>query len=153
MIVPAVSSERADGRRTTTGRQAVRHFRTLRHRVGRRGACLLFFALLDLVYAASLVHAPASDTYRFLNSLMPLTGWAAVWALVGAACAIQAFMLTDRIAFAAASALKVVWGLAQMIGWMFDAIPRGWVAATIWLAFAAFVQVIAGWQEPPRRGA
>jgi hypothetical protein len=104
------------------------------------------------VYAASLSSAPASDTYLFLDSLMPLTWWATVWAVVGAVCAVQAFLPSDRIAFAAASALKIIWGLAQLIGWGFDAIPRGYVAATIWLAFAAFVQVIAGWPEPSRRG-
>lgn len=124
----------------------------LRLRVGRRGACLLFFALLDFVYAASLSTAPASDTYLFLDSLMPLSWWATIWAAVGWTCAIQAFLPSDRIAFAAASALKIVWGLAQLIGWGFDAIPRGYVAATIWLAFAAFVQVISGWPEPSRRG-
>ena len=130
----------------------MRHLDALRHRVGRRGACLLFFALLDAIYAASLTSAPASDTYQFLDSLMPLTWWAGVWACVGGMCVIQAFQHTDRVAFAAASALKVVWGLAQLIGWAFGDIPRGYVAATIWLALAAFVQVIAGWQEPSRRG-
>lgn len=128
------------------------HLRALRQRVGRRGACLLFFALLDAIVAASLTSAPASATYQFLGQLMPLPWWAAIWVLVGVTCAVQAFMVTDRVAFAAASALKVVWGLAQLIGWVFDAIPRGYVAAAIWLAFAAFVQVIAGWQEPSRRG-
>ena len=130
----------------------MRHLDALRHRIGRRGACLLFFALLDLVYAASLTSAPASDTYQFLDSLMPLSWWAAIWACVGSMCVIQAFQHIDRIAFAAASALKLVWGLAQLIGWAFGDIPRGYVAATIWLAFAAFVQVIAGWQETSRRG-
>lgn len=128
------------------------HLQTLRQRIGRRGACLLFFALLDAVIAASLTTAPTSDTYQFLNSFMPLPWWAAIWACVGGMCVIQAFQQIDRIAFAAASALKLVWGLAQLIGWAFGDIPRGYVAAAIWLAFAAFIQVIAGWQEAPRRG-
>ncbi|MFB4275720.1 hypothetical protein ACBJ59_10545 [Nonomuraea sp. MTCD27] len=130
----------------------MRHLQALRQRVGRRGAALLFFALLDIIYAASLTTAPPNGPYLFLDSLMPLSTWASIWACVGGLCAIQAFVVTDRVAFAAASALKVVWGLTQLLGWMFGEIPRGYVAAAVWLAFAAFVQVIAGWQEPPRRG-
>lgn len=125
-------------------------------RIGRRGAALMFFALLDAVYALSLLLlTPAqingSETYRFLNSLMPIGGWAASWAAVGVLCAVQALRRSDRAAFAAASALKVVWGLVQLLGWLTGDVSRGYVAASVWLAFAGFVQLIAGWAEPPRR--
>jgi hypothetical protein len=131
-------------------------FYAARARVGRRGAALLFFALLDVIYGHSLTQlTPAevydSETYRYLSSLLPMTGWAVVWVSVGIVCAVQAPRRSDRLAFAAASALKVVWGSLQLLGWMVGEIPRGWVVATIWLAFAAFVQVIAGWDESSRR--
>jgi hypothetical protein len=120
-------------------------------RVGRRGVSLLFFALLDLVVALSLAYAPpeamATPTYQFLQAVAPLLVWALAWGLVGVTCLVQAFMRSDRLAFAAASALKVVWGLLYLIGWLIADIPRGYISATIWLALAGFVQIIAGWRE------
>lgn len=130
----------------------MRHLHTLRLTVGRRGAALLFFALLDVVYAASLIDAPTSGSYRFLADVLPLTAWAAMWAAVGALCAVQAFMRSDRVAFAAAALIKVVWGIIQLLGWAIADLDRGYVSAVIWLALAAFVHVIAGWPEPGRRG-
>lgn len=125
---------------------------TLRTAIGRRGCALLFFSLLDLVYAASLVNAPENGAYRFLAGVLPLPVWAGLWAAVGLLCAIQAFMRSDRAAFAAASLIKVVWGIIQLLGWVLAGVERGYVSAAIWLALAAFVHVIAGWPEPPRRG-
>lgn len=131
--------------------------RDLRHRVGRRGSALLFFALLDVVYAGSLAWAPASvrstPAYAWLTSYLPLWAWAALWAGVGLLCAVQAFRRADRLAFAAASLLKVLWGVLHAAGWLLDVVPRGYVSAAVWLAFAGFVQVIASWPEPRRRGA
>ncbi len=124
------------------------------HRIGRRGASLLFLALLDAVFAYSLISLPLeaqqSPSWAFLLRLLPLNAWAAMWGGVGVLCAVQAFMLTDRLAFAAASLLKVLWGSVYLLGWAFGEIPRGWVFAAVWFGFAAFVQNIAGWREPPR---
>lgn len=121
------------------------------HRVGRRGASLLFLALLDLVYALSLLAVPpetrATAGFVFLVSVLPIQAWTAAWATVGLICAMQAFAWHDRVAFAAASSLKVVWGMVYLLGWALGDIPRGYVSAVIWLAFAGFVQVIAGWRE------
>lgn len=113
---------------------------------------MLFFALLDVVYALALVGAPASGSYRFLASILPLPVWASLWAAVGVLCLVQAFMRTDRAAFAAASLIKVVWGVVQLLGWLIADLDRGWVSALIWLALAAFVAVISGWPEPARLG-
>jgi hypothetical protein len=125
---------------------------SLRHHVGHRGSALLFFALLDLVYGFGMVVAPAetlaSPTYAFLGRLVPLQMWAGIWLSVGLVCLVQAFMQFDRLAFACASALKLAWGLAHLIGWLIADVPRGYVSAAIWLAFAGFVQVISTWREP-----
>lgn len=129
----------------------MRHLDALRHRIGRRGCALLFFSLLDIIYALSLISAPTTGSYRFLANMLPLPAWAAIWAAVGLLCATQAFLLSDRAAFAAASLIKVVWGVMQLIGWLTADLDRGYVSAVIWLALAAFVAVIAGWPEPPRR--
>ena len=121
--------------------------RRLAYRVGRRGAGLLFFALVDIVFAFALTEAPPTASYVFLAALLPLPVWAAIWGAVGLLCAVQAFMRVDRIAFAAASLLKVAWGTVYLIGWVMGAIPRGYVSVVIWLGFAGFVQLIAGWRE------
>lgn len=113
---------------------------------------MLFFALLDLVYATSLLGAPSSGPYRFLAAMLPLAAWSALWAAVGLLCAIQAFLPSDRAAFAAAMLIKVVWGMVQLIGWAVGDLDRGYVGAAVWLALAAFVHVIAGWPEPTRQG-
>lgn len=113
---------------------------------------MLFFALLDLVYAVSLIGAPPTAALRFLTSILPIPAWAALWGAVGLLCLVQAFMPSDRAAFAAAALIKVVWGVVQLWGWLFGDLDRGYVSAAVWLALAAFVHVIAGWPEPPRRG-
>lgn len=125
--------------------------RRMARRVGRRGASLLFLALLHGVYAASLLVAPpetkASPPFLFLIQLLPLAVWATAWGCVGLLCLIQAFMRVDLQAFTAASLLLVAWGVVHLLGWAYGQIPRGYVSAAVWLAFAAFVQVIAGWRE------
>lgn len=120
----------------------------LKHRVGFRGATLSVFALLDIGYAAVLLTAPSTDSYRFLASLLPLPFWAGIWGAIGVLCAVQAWMRFDRIAFTAASLIKVVFGMLHLAGWAFGALPRGWVLAIFFLVFAALVAVISGWSEP-----
>ncbi len=123
----------------------------LLHRIGRRGASLLFLALVDVVYAYSLLAVPpetrASPGVVFLDALLPLPVWATIWAAVSVLCMVQAFMRADRFAFAASSLLKVLWGTVHLLGWALGAVPRGYVSAVVFLGFAGFVQVIAGWKE------
>ncbi|MEU8199302.1 hypothetical protein AB0C10_36510 [Microbispora amethystogenes] len=124
--------------------------RAFLHRIGRRGASLLFLALLDVVYAFSLATSPppaGGSPSAFLARLLPLPAWGAVWAAVGVLCAVQAFMRTDRWAFAAASLIKVLWGAVYLLGSLLGQVPRGWVAAAVWLGFAAWVAIISGWRE------
>jgi hypothetical protein len=122
----------------------------LLRRVGRRGAALLFFALLDFVYAYALLTAPRPLTafYAWMDAIMPLPIWAACWATVGAICLWFAFMIRDTAAFMAAVAIKVGWGLPALFGWTSGMVPLGYLSAVIWLAFAAFVYLIAGGIPP-----
>lgn len=125
--------------------------------VGRRGAALLFFAVLDLVYAVSLVNPDAAarggQQLRWLAVLAPLWVWAALWGATGTICAVYAFRRRDGLGFTAAIVIKVLWGMASIGGWLVGGVDRGYVSAVVWLAFAAFVWVIAGWPEPgDRRG-
>lgn len=120
--------------------------------VGRRGECLLFLFLLDVLYGLSLLRPPAgaqrSATTRFLAEVMPLSWWALLWLAVGTACLAGAFRQSDRFAYAAAAALKVLWGTMFALGWLAGVVERGWVGAVVWLAFALFVMRIASWPEP-----
>lgn len=125
---------------------------TPRRVIGHRGTALLFFALLDLIYGTSMLLAPAetlaTPAYVFLAQILPIPVWAGVWLAVGLLCLMQAFMRLDRLAFACASGLKVGWGLVHLVGWIAVDLPRAYVSAAIWLAFAGFVQVISTWPEP-----
>lgn len=125
----------------------------VRHRVGRRGAALLFFAFLDLVYCWSLLDPPRSTrdnaAYAFLASILPLWTWGLVWGAVGIVCLISAFRRHDEVAYTAAIAVKVLWGLLFTGGWLFADVERGYVSAAVWLALALLVALIAGWPEPP----
>jgi hypothetical protein len=126
---------------------------SLIRRIGRRGAALLFFALLDLLYGLSLAspdpQVRLSPSVAFIAHVAPLPAWAALWAAVGVACLAGAFVRHDRWAFTAAVALKVLWGVTFLVGWLVAHLERGWVPAVIWLAMAGWVLIIASWPEPP----
>jgi hypothetical protein len=122
-------------------------------RIGRRGAALLFFTGLDALICVSLLTAPRPlvPLYAWMNDMMPIATWATLWALVGAICLVFAFRTYDTPAFIAAVALKVGWGLLSLWGWLEGVVDRGWITAVIWLAFAAFVYLIAGGIPAPLR--
>lgn len=121
--------------------------------VGRRGAVLAYLALVDLLYALSLC-APAPEPerpsgVRFLAEVLPLGVWGVIWLLVGAVCLVGAFAhRIDRIAFAAATMIKTLWGGVYLLGWIVGEIDRGWVNAVVWLSLAMLVMILAGWPEP-----
>lgn len=122
------------------------------HRIGRRGAFLLFLALLDLIYGFSFMFPPQIPayypTYAFLSSIMPLEAWGLLWMGVGVICLIFAFKKYDAPAYAAAMFLKSFWAAVFLLGWMFVGLDRGWVSATVWGAFAAVLALISTWPEP-----
>lgn len=122
----------------------------LASRIGRRGAALLFFALLDAIYCYALLTAtqPLVAFYEWMDETLPLTIWAVVWGTVGAVCLAYAFRTYDTLGFMAAVALKVAWGSFALWGWLAGAVDRGYVSAVIWLGFAAFVYLIAGGVPP-----
>lgn len=127
-------------------------WRHLRVRVGHRGAVLLFFGLLDLVFSLSLwkptPEAGRTQAIRFIADIAPLWLWATMWGVAGIVLLIGAFLRHDRWAFTIAVALKVLWGSVYLFGWLFAHLVRGWLSATIWLALALMLYVIADWPEP-----
>lgn len=134
------------------GRTVVGRVWRLRRRVGIRGEFLLALALLDFVNAYRLIWPSpatvASPTSQFLAGLVPLPVWGVVWGAVGLLCLVQAFAAYDRWAFAAASALKVLWALLHVAAWVWG-VPQAWWSVVIWLAFGRVVHTIAKVVERP----
>lgn len=126
----------------------------LRRRIGRRGCALLFFAMLETSYATSLVcvdPAPGGAN-AFLATLLPLWVWSVPWGVAALLGTVQAFTVEARAAFAMTSALSAGWAVLHVAGLLLGALStRAFVGGAIWLAFAAFCQVIAGWPEAARR--
>jgi hypothetical protein len=132
--------------------------RQLAHRlwchVGRRGTSLLFFAFLDFMFALSYYFpAPGirrSSGVHFLASIAPLWLWGTLWTVVGAILVVHAFKVNDKIGFAFAAGIKVLWATIYTIG-IFFGVERAWLSAALWLAIAGWLAVISTWPEPPRR--
>lgn len=127
--------------------------RTLNRRVGNRGAVLLMFGSVDLIYSVGLMFPTAaartSQTFQFIAATAPLWLWATAWGVVGLLCWAQAFMLWDRVAYAFAAGLKFLFGLTCLGGWAVGAIDRGYISATIWLGLGGLMLRISRWPEPP----
>lgn len=126
----------------------------LTERVGRRGAVLLFLALLDIVYSVGLYNPlpeiKQSASTQFLADIMPLAAWASLWLGVGVVLLLGAFLRHDRWAYAIAVGFKTLWGTVNLLGWAIAGVDRGWLSAAIWLAFGGIVLMISAWPEPPK---
>lgn len=124
-------------------------------RIGRRGAALLYFGVLDVVYAFSLfLPAPEqrrSSAIRFLAEVAPLWLWGVAWSVAAVLCLVCVFRVNDRVGFAAAISIKMLWGTLYLVGWLVAGVERAWLSATLWLCLAGFIGIIASWPEPPIR--
>lgn len=124
--------------------------RRLGHRLGRRGAFLLFLAGLDVVISISLYAPPDPQppSVSYVAGLAPLWAWGTLWACCAVLCAVNALRRVDRVGYGAAMAVKVLWGLSLAGGALTGHIPRGMFSAAVWLTFAAVVWLISTWPEP-----
>lgn len=126
-----------------------------RRRIGRRGASLMIFGVVDIAYGWSLLDplsrasALESLSYRLLFLWIPAGAWAALWLGVAAVCFIQACCVEDRAAFGCAIGIKVMWALGLYGSWVVYDAPRAWSAAVVWIVLACLVSIISGWPEPP----
>lgn len=128
----------------------MRATRSLTHimaiRLGRRGAFLMFLALLDAVFAYSLV-TPEPGIVAQQFPLLPKEAWAFLWGGTAVLCFFGAWTHRDRWAFTAAALIKTAWALRYIYFW-YQGMLQAWLAVVVWLAFAATVLVISGWPEP-----
>ncbi|MEV4470346.1 PAS domain S-box protein [Nonomuraea sp. NPDC049504] len=120
-------------------------------RIGRRGASLAFVGLLCLAVAASLAFRQGGERaaagQAMLTTIAPIPVWALAWCLTGVLCLVQMFLRSDRVAFAVATALLLLYGLVHLISTFTGDNPRGWVAGAVWLAFGGWIALIATWPE------
>lgn len=115
-------------------------------RIGRRGVTLLFLALVDLLYPIGLAGSPAAARAGY-ELLMPWRWWAVLWAATGLLCLVEAFVRWDRVAYMAATAMKLAWGSSALAAWVVGVNPRGWLGALVWMAFGGLIAVISTWPE------
>ncbi len=127
-------------------------FRWLGRCVGRRGATLLFFAMLGIVYAYGLLvpgpRASWGASQRFIVTVAPLWVWAVLWAASGLLCLVYAFRAADRVGFAAASGVTTMWGLLYVVAAV-AGVSRAFIGAVIFLCLGGWVAIISSWPEPP----
>jgi hypothetical protein len=124
----------------------------LARRVGRRGAALLCLAVVVGLIGYSLVTAPAQVAAQpglRVLARIPLEAWGWGWVAVAGVCAVGAVRADDRVAYGLAAGLFGLWGGGYLAAWLFYHAERGWVAATVYLAMAGFIALLAG--TPERR--
>lgn len=128
------------------------YWRRLRHKVGHRGATLLFFAFVDFCYASSL-WAPTAERQRsslvaYLISVAPLRLWAMLWLIAGLVATVTAFRTEDRLGFTTCIALKTIWAVTLIFAAL-KGVDGAYVSVAIWVGAALFLFNAAAWPEPP----
>lgn len=116
--------------------------------VGRRGAFLLFLALLDVLYGYSIAVSPAPQEQAY-SLILPARVWAVAWIAAGVVCAASAPARRDWPGYTAAAVIKMSWAALWARLWIVGGFPRGWVSLVVWAAFAGVVVMVAGWPEQP----
>lgn len=102
---------------------------------------MLFFAGLDLVWARTLAFPDATTAngqlFRYFASILPLRVWAILWALVGIACLVDAFLPRDRWGYEASILVYLLWSGLGFVGvWFANVAPT---TPTAFLVLAGLV--------------
>lgn len=129
--------------------------RAFRYRLGRRGAFLLSFGFINVVYGVAILRSPVGAVratgLEVLTRLMAIQDWGWLWigsGIVAAAFA-QRRQGRDGPGFLAAMAVPLLWMtsyLAAAIRERQELLAYGAVIYGVWIA-ALFIA--SGWPEPP----
>lgn len=120
------------------------------HRIGRRGATLLLFSMVDVTIAYSMLSVPtalANSTYLGHRLIFPLHVWAYIWLGAAAVLFINAFRKDDRIGFGVAMGIKMLWACGFLTSFFLFNVPRAIIGACMWGLFAGWLFLVAGWPE------
>lgn len=128
------------------------------HRLpSRRAAFLAVFGLAYLLVAKSLLDTDETPlvrhVFRFGLSIMPLWGWAVMWAACGAIALLDALVTRrgrDSIGFAAAVVAPTAWSIVYIAAWIGNdtRIRDLWVPAVNYIIIAGAVFLVAGLPDP-----
>lgn len=119
-----------------------------RHKIGYRGAFLLFLVFLDLLYGWAMVDNQLSD-----HPITVLTWheWGIAWIAVGLFLLTGVFSKVDRAQYTAAIAFKAFWVAALIQDEMINHVKGGGIDAIIWAGVVAVIFLISSWPEPIHR--
>jgi hypothetical protein len=124
------------------------HATALGRRTGRRGAFLLFLAILDFSYGYALLTTSIAALRASPDLLLPMHTWGLIWIAAGAVCLSGVMARHDWPQFAAAATLKAAWAAVYANIWINQHSANAWVSVVVWMAFALTVLVVASWPEP-----
>ncbi|MEV7006854.1 hypothetical protein [Streptosporangium sp. NPDC051022] len=131
-----------------------RRLRALERLVGFRGSVLLFLALWSGGQAVRLAWPdPAvisTPSYLYLASLAPLWVLSIPWSVCAVLCGVQAFTVTDWVAFALTSGVLVAWAVIYLIGGIQGAIPQAYWSCIVQVTVAGLILRLSRWPDPPR---
>lgn len=127
--------------------------RRLRRALGRRGAFLLGYGAMWVLYGLGQIASPPPDQrgLTVLLQLWPLSVWGWCWVGAGLVAVVAAWLPRpkDRFGFVALMVIVAPWMVSYLLSWWpLGVFPRGWVAAAIWSAALIPVAVVTGWEEP-----
>lgn len=128
-----------------------------RHLLSRRAAFLALFGVAYLLVAKSLLDTDNTPlvrhVFRFGFSIMPLWGWAVMWAACGAIALVDALLTRrgrDSIGFAAAVLAPTAWAIVYIAAWIGNdtGIKDLWLSAVNYIVIAGAVFIVAGMPDP-----
>jgi hypothetical protein len=104
--------------------------------------------LLGYAYGVARVPHGVRTSLSTGLSVMPLRGYAALWAAAGAYCIVAGFTARRIGGFTVASFMFTLWGMVYLIGWLHGDPGRGWVTAAIFAGFAGAIYCVSGLVDP-----
>jgi hypothetical protein len=117
------------------------------HKLGRRGAFLLFLTILDACYGYALVSTSLRALETGPDLLLPPHVWGWIWVGVGVVCLTGAVSRRDYFQFAVAATLKAAWAAVYADIWVVQHGQLAWISVVVWGCFSMLVLVVASWPE------
>lgn len=116
------------------------------HRIGHRGAFLIFIGCLFVFYGSGLVADPVRGipfTFIFDTNI-----WSWIFVSVGAVVLTGAPCLrNDRWHYTLAALMAAIWSSAWVSMWVIHDVPGAWALTAIWAAYSVITVCVSSWRE------